>query len=335
MRILFALFDAPFETTENFTRNREWKRKMRPFIIGIATRFAAILSLLVLLGSVYYFLIRPAQIRWGATAEELALPMPEDNIVPRPVFDATRAITIRATPETIWPWLVQMGYKRAGFYGYDLIESIGNGSDIRSATTILPAYQHPQIGDPIPLSFAATLVFGSINPNSWIVWRSRDRPTYGVFIWELVPVDNNSTRLISRIRWNYAPGSWSKVLGLFTEFADHVAVRRILKGVRDRAERRPSPSLMLEELEIAGWLVALFEFCLAIGFVATWRRWQIAWVLALGAGVLLQFILYSDVPVWIRAVLPWLYLILIIRFWLNERSSRAQGSVLARQTTVS
>jgi hypothetical protein len=308
---------------------------MRPFIIGIATRFAAILFLIALLGSLYLFLIRPAQLRWGATPDELAQPMPEDNIVAHPVFDATRAITIHAAPETIWPWLVQMGYKRAGFYGYDLIENIGNGSNIRSATTILPPFQHPQIGDPIPLSFAATLVFGSINQNSWIIWRSRDRPTYGVFIWELVPVGANSTRLISRIRWKYAPGSWSKVLGLFTEFADHVAVRRILKGVRDRAEGRPSPSLALEALEIAGWLVALFELCLTIGFVAAWRRWQVAWVLALGAGALLQFILYSDAPTWIRAVLPWLYLLLIVRFWLAERRSHTQGSVLARQTTVS
>jgi hypothetical protein len=308
---------------------------MRPFIIGMATRFAAILSLLALLGSIYIFLIRPAQLHWGATPEELAHSMPEDNIVADPVFDATRAITIHAAPETIWPWLVQMGYKRAGFYGYDLIESIGNGSDVRSASIILPAYQHPQIGDPIPLSMAATLVFGSINPNSWIVWRSPDRPTYGVFIWELVPVDASTTRLISRIRWNYAPGALFKVLGVFTEFADHVAVRRILKGVRDRAEGRSSPPLLLEAFEIAGWLVALFEFCLAIGLVVAWRRWQIAWVLALGAGALVQFILYTDVPVSIRALLPWLYLVLIIRHWLKERSIRTQGSVLARETTVS
>jgi hypothetical protein len=336
---------AHLASTQNFVESSFRRRpllgtvkeskEMRLLIVGIATRFPAILFLLALLGSVYLFLIRPTQLHWGATTEELALPMPEDNIVTRPVFDATRAITIHATAESIWPWLVQMGYKRAGFYGYDLIESIGNGSGVRSATKILPEYQDPKIGDPVPLSFAATLVFGSINPNSWIVWRSRERPTYGVFIWELVPVDANTTRLISRIRWNYAPGWWSKVLGIFTEFADHVAVRRILEGVRDRAEGRPSPSLILEALEIAGWLVALFEFCLTIGFVAAWRRWQIAWIMALGAGVLLQFILYSDVPVWIRAVLPWLYLALIIPYWISERRRRMQGAVLASETTFS
>jgi hypothetical protein len=307
---------------------------MRPAIIGVATRLAAILSLVALLGSVYVFLIRPVQLHWGATPEELARPMPEDNIVAHPVFDATRAITIRATPETIWPWLVQMGFKRAGFYGYDLIENIGNGSNIRSATTILPAYQHPQIGDPVPISVAATLVFGSINRNSWVVWRSRNRPSDGVFIWELVPVEADTTCLISRIRWRYAPGAWFKVLGMFTEFADHVAVRRILEGVRDRAEGRAAPPLGLEALEIAGWLVAFFEFCLAIVLVLVWRRWKIAWVLALGAGALLQFILYSDAPAWIRALLPWLYLVLIIRWWIRERTSGMRGSVLAKESSV-
>lgn len=303
--------------------------------MGIVARLAAILSLLALLGCVYLFLIRPAQLHWGATPEELARPMPEDNIVAHPGFDATRAITIRATPEAIWPWLVQMGFKRAGFYGYDLIENVGNGSEIRGATTILPAFQHPQIGEPIPISVAATLAFGSISPNSWIVWRSRNRPTDGVFIWELVPVDANETRLISRIRWSYAPGAWFKLLAMFTEFADHVAVRRILQGVRDRAEGRASPPLGLEALEIAGWLVAFFEFCLAIVLVAVWSRWQPAWLIALGAGALLQFILYSDAPLWIRVILPWLYLVLITWYWLRERSIRMQGSAPAKEAIVS
>lgn len=143
------------------------------------------------------------------------------------------------------------------------------------------------------------------------------------------------TRLISRIRWTYAPGAGFKVLGMFTEFGDHVAVRRILQGVRDRAEGRASPPLWFEAFEIAGWLVAFFEFCLAIVLIAVWRCWKIAWVLALGAGAPLQFILYSGTPGWIVSVLPWLYLVLMIRWWLGERSSRMQGSVIVDETPVS
>lgn len=294
---------------------------MRPVVIGIATRVAAILGLLGLLGVAYLFLIRPAQLAWGATAEEVARPMPEDAIVAYPVFDATRAITISATPEQIWPWLIQMGFRRAGFYGYDLIESLGNGDGVRSATTILPAFQHPKIGDPLPISFAATLVFGSINPNEWVVWRSGDRPCDGVFIWELVPLDANHTRLISRIRWNYTPGAKGFALGIFTEFADHVAVRKILKGIRDRAEGRPPEPMALEALEIAGWFAGFFAFCAALVFIALWRRWPVAWAIALGAGALLQFVLYSDAPWWICAPLPWLYLAGTVWLWLRERTT--------------
>jgi hypothetical protein len=57
---------------------------MHPAIIDVATRLAAILSLIALLGSFYVFLIRPVQFHWGATPEELARPMPEDNISPIP-----------------------------------------------------------------------------------------------------------------------------------------------------------------------------------------------------------------------------------------------------------
>src|SRR6516225_890741 len=86
---------------------------MRGVIYVVVRRLLAVAVLMALLGSSYFFLIRPAQLRWGATSEEVARPMPEDNIVADPVFDATRAITIRARPEQIWPWLAQMGFGRA------------------------------------------------------------------------------------------------------------------------------------------------------------------------------------------------------------------------------
>jgi hypothetical protein len=307
---------------------------MRGVIYVVVRRLLAVAVLMALLGSSYFFLIRPAQLRWGATSEEVARPMPEDNIVADPVFDATRAITIRARPEQIWPWLAQMGFGRAGFYGYDLIEGIGSKTGIRSANTIVPELQHPTTGDPLPISMAATLVYGSINPNEWMVWRSQHLPSDGVFIWELVPVDENHTRLISRIRWNYAPGLWFKTLGVFTEFADHVAVRRILKGIRDRAEGRPPESLAGEAVEIAGWILALLELCIATVFAAFGRHWKMAWLLALGAGVLLQFLLYGDAPVWICAALPWFYLGFMVWRWRMDRARNIEARRAAPAITM-
>src|SRR5271157_3348625 len=139
--------------------------------ISLAKRLLAIIALPGLLIAIYLFEIRPSQLQWGATAAEVARPMPGDGLVESPSFCATRAITIQGKPEEIWPWLVQIGYGRAGFYGYDLIENIGSRTGIRSAESILPELQHPKTGDVLPISAVASLVFGSIQPNSYLIWR--------------------------------------------------------------------------------------------------------------------------------------------------------------------
>ena len=77
---------------------------------------------------VYLRVIRPWQLRWGATNEEVARAMPGDDVVKRPTFNATRAVTIQARPEEIWPWLVQIGVTRAGWYSYDWLDNLGKPS---------------------------------------------------------------------------------------------------------------------------------------------------------------------------------------------------------------
>ena len=81
-------------------------------------------------------LYRHWHMRWGATDDEVRGPMPGDDIVPRASFNATRAITIEAPPERVWPWIVQMGYRRAGFYTYDLLDNAG----YESANRILRSF---------------------------------------------------------------------------------------------------------------------------------------------------------------------------------------------------
>ena len=88
-------------------------------------------------------LYRHWHLRWGATDAEVALAMPGDEIVPEPSFTATRAITIAASPEQVWPWIVQIGTRRAGFYSYDLFDNAARPS----ADHILPEFQEVQLGD--------------------------------------------------------------------------------------------------------------------------------------------------------------------------------------------
>ncbi|MGZ3460418.1 MAG: hypothetical protein ACXU86_18170, partial [Archangium sp.] len=88
----------------------------------------------------YYLVARPWHMRWGATREELTRPMPGDELVGKPVSVSNRAITIQATPEQIWPWLVQIGMGRAGFYGYEWFERLAELS-ISTVEHLLPEFQ--------------------------------------------------------------------------------------------------------------------------------------------------------------------------------------------------
>lgn len=92
--------------------------------------------------------VRPWQLTWAATPGEVARELPGDELVIRPTFNATRAITIAAVPAEIWPWLIQVGLTRAGWYSYDILDNLGR----RSARRIIPEFQHLAPGDVIPMS---------------------------------------------------------------------------------------------------------------------------------------------------------------------------------------
>ncbi|MBS1587963.1 MAG: hypothetical protein JSS82_20715 [Bacteroidetes bacterium] len=220
------------------------------------------ISILAIVSGAYLFIARPYQLHWGATTQEINQPMPGDELDPHPTFLATRAITVNAPAAKIWPWLVQMGFNRAGFYGYDIIEGIGSKAGIRSADTIVPALQHPQIGDVIPISLAAQTKLFALEPCKYLIWSETvQEKRNGGFTWALYPIDSTHTRLVSRIRWSH---HWNKPamlpLDLFTEFTDHLAVRKILKGIKVRAERGKVPSMALPTIEFFALLVFVIAF---------------------------------------------------------------------------
>lgn len=268
-----------------------------------AARVAAVLALVCLVTVAYLLWARPYQLRWGATAEEVRRAMPGDSLNPRPTFLATRAITIENTPPAIWPWLVQMGYGRAGFYGYDILENLGSERGLRSADRIVPELQHVGVGDEVPISAAAVLTFWAIEPDRYLVWAGKARGSYGTFTWALYPVDEHRTRLVSRIRWTH---HWAQpgllALDLFSEFTDHLAVPKILEGVRDRVAGRREP-VAWQNVEFAVHLLALLIFVAALVLLLArrlaWRGWLAG--LASGAAWLLNW--YAPLPTWIGALL--------------------------------
>lgn len=190
---------------------------------------------------IYIVFYRPRQLRWGATDEEIARGMPGDEIVARPVFNATRAVTVSARPAEIWPWLVQIGFGRAGWYSYDILDNLGR----HNSEEILPEYQHLEPGDLIPLGpgEASGLYVKEIRPNEWMVWWERRRQATS-WVWGLYPIDDDHTRLITRVRNDYhRTGLSNFIFGiLLIEPADFPLMRKCMLGIKRRAENIAVPA---------------------------------------------------------------------------------------------
>lgn len=287
--------------------------------VSILVRSLAALVQFGIIMAAYIFVARPYQLQWGAKTVEINRSMPGDERRGNPTFLATRAITIEDTPENIWPWLVQMGYGRAGFYGYDIIENLGSTRGIRSADRILPEIQNFKVGDEIPLSPVAKLFFFEIEHDSYIVW-SDDKDDYpGAFTWALYPVDENSTRLVSRIGWSF---HWSEPnilpLDLFTEFTDHIAVRGILQGVKGRVEGHPD-NFAANTVEFAVYLLLLLLFVFTQFFLLLRPLTLKNWGLGLASGVTWLIAWYAPIPLWIGVILG---LLVIFEFARSFKVSR-------------
>lgn len=181
---------------------------------------------------VYLFWLRPWQLRWGATNAEVVRTMTGDDIVPKPTFNATRAVTVEACPEDLWPWLVQIGCKRAGWYSYDWIDNLG----IRSADRILPELQQIYAGQLIPLSpdGRVGLYVRDFATDRWILWV--DKKNESTWYWGLYPTDSNSTRLITRVHLKYRWFSPAIIFSLLLDVGDIIMMRKCMLGIKRRAE---------------------------------------------------------------------------------------------------
>jgi hypothetical protein len=172
---------------------------------------------------------------WGASPEEIAAAMPGDDLRPRAQYLATRAITVSAPPDEVWPWLVQVGYRRGGWYANDLLDNFA----LPSAREVIPELQDIHVGQrlamvPRPSERTAFVVDGFVAPE-WVLWRTPNR----TFAWRLVALPGGRTRVVTRLATVY---EWSRPLVLGTvvlmEFGDYPMMRRMLRGIRRRAETR-------------------------------------------------------------------------------------------------
>jgi len=186
----------------------------------------------------FFGVYRPWHLKWGAAREDLVREMSGDEIVPRPIFNATRVVTINARPEDIWPWIVQIGFGRAGWYSIDLFDNLGRHSSER----IVPELQHIEIGDLVPLGpgeGSGMFVKEFVVNRSMLWWTGKDGQT--TWAWGLYPTPAGATRLVTRVR---TPLSWREPISalwlLLSEVADFPMMRKCLLGIKRRAETSAS-----------------------------------------------------------------------------------------------
>jgi hypothetical protein len=201
------------------------------------------LTALGVAAAVYALFVRPRHLRWGTTEREFAEPLAGDALIAAGLT-ATRAISIRAPADLVWPWIAQLGQGRGGFYSYDFLENLA-GCDIHSADRIVPEWQDLRVGDEVRLAPEVALVVADLEPGLSLVLRGgipvgKTAPPYD-FTWAfaLRAKPDETTRLIVRERYAYTR-PWARLIVEPAEAVSFVMSQKMLRGIRDRAERVPA-----------------------------------------------------------------------------------------------
>ena len=197
--------------------------------------------------------------RWGATDEEVRAALPGDKVVPQPAVETTHAITIHAPVAQVWPWLVQMGYGRAGWYTdawwYRQVDRYLWHVRTPRPDRIVPEWQHLAVGDIVPdgppgtayftvaeLEPLHTLALYSVtHATVWLPRTLRDNPRLGVhgelsFVFVLREQGPERTRLILRSRLAVGPALYRGIAAIVLPPLDLFVARLLLRHVRQRVE---------------------------------------------------------------------------------------------------
>lgn len=218
------------------TKTSNRSRRLWPWL-------AALIGALVLATLANLYLLWPWMSSWGTTRAEREKALPGDDLVPVATMQTTKAITIKARPEVIYPWLLQIGVDRGGMYSYDWLENLF-GLKVHTAQAIVPEYQHVQVGDfwrftpqDFILNPGPGLYVRELQPGRTVLlcFGMENKPEEACFdTWQFVlePQGNGSTRLLLRSRMAIEQELPIKL----TYFVQFLMERKMLQTLRQRAE---------------------------------------------------------------------------------------------------
>lgn len=213
-------------------------------------KFTGVLAALGLVAVIVLAALLPWMDRWGATEVEVNASLPGDQLVPSPVAAYTRAVTVKAGPQEIYPWLVQMGAEKGGMYSYAWFETNILQCELINADQIHPEWQGLQVGDKVKMcpgeSGPPAYEVALLEPNqAFVIGHPKDGAWESIWQFILVPQTDGTTRLITRARELNSPGIWS-----IMRPGQFIMERGMLLGIKERAEHlaetrsvRPAPEI--------------------------------------------------------------------------------------------
>jgi len=265
----------------------EWR-----WLAGTVAAFLVILAAIV----AYTLAVRPWFPFWGAAERDRTRPLLGDDAWIGGVVTGTRAVTIAAPPARVWPWLIQIGQDRAGFYSYSWLENLFL-ADIHNTYAVRPEWQERKAKDFVR----------SVKPG-YLFGLQKDRPgasgwkvsfvapgeamtlrNWGTFALE--PYGDGGTRFLIRTRSEPLPGVLGRLAGFwFVDPAHFIMEKRMMTEIKRLAEGRPGPPGWLKALATAGFAAAALGTALLI---ATRRRRRF-WLLLPAACAVLVLAETSD-----------------------------------------
>jgi hypothetical protein len=256
--------------------------------------------------------IHPWMTNWGSTAAERQMIIPGDGLHPDGSGHSTKAITINAPPDVIWQWLAQIDQDRAGFYSYTWLENLF-GADIHNADEIHPEWQHLAAGDGwrlAPPDYLWGLGKEAVDP----VLISEPGHAlvlemFGAYV--IVPIDEHTSRLMVRGQ----SGPDNLVMTMVVDPVIFTMERRMLLGLKARAEGRPDAPAVLTIIAHFGWAAA--GISVAGLFMSQRRRryWLVLPVVAMLPALLMSRDVQAALAAFIAAGITVLGFLIFGRSW--------------------
>lgn len=281
-------------------------------------RTVAVIAGLGGLFAVFLLGARPWYRHWGATDAEIAGRLPGDEIVPAATTRETRAITINAPVERVWPWLTQLGQDRGGFYSYQVLENLV-GCEMPKVESLDPTLQSWRVGDklwmypPRKLKGAGFATLAAWVPGRAMGFATRQMgtsaaaPADGSWSFAVVPLGAGQSRLIVRGRASAEPSAAATAFSVLVFEPAHFAMeRKTLASIKALAEGgRLNGSA--DVFQVVLWTLTFLLFVVAGVRLLVGRGSVLGWAIFVGAGLLFQFLSLVQPSPWL-GLFPLLWL---------------------------